>query len=114
MGKTDDSEKAIRDIIRLAEYTEITHHTPGRVRLKYSLWGLKAASNIDFEDLVRRIPGLLDADVRLLSRTIIINYAPELLPGDLWEDLQRIKKKPELANVVAARIKDLMERENRA
>jgi hypothetical protein len=43
MRDTDDSEKVVRDIIRLAVYTEITRHTRGRIHLKYSLLGLMPA-----------------------------------------------------------------------
>ena len=103
--------RVIRDIIGLAPYIEITRHIPGMVRLKFSLWGLTAARDIDFDALVRHIPGLLDTRVKLLSRSIVIDYDPVLIPGDLWEDLDRIKKKPELAVRVAERLQGLLLRD---
>jgi hypothetical protein len=108
MQITNDLKKAVRDIIRLAPYTVITRHTTGKVLLKYSMWGLTAARDIDFDALVHHIPGLLDARVKLLSRSIVIDYDPKLIPGDIWEDLDRIKKKPELAAGVAERLQGLL------
>jgi len=68
------------------------------------------ARDIDFDNLVSRIPGLLNAQVKLLSRSIIIDYDPKLLPGDLWDELNRIKTKPELALGVAERLQGLLAR----
>lgn len=102
------SKKAIRDIIRLAPYTKIDSHTSGRVSLKYSLRGLIPARDIDFDELVSQIPGLLNAKVKVFSRTIVIDYDPNLLPRDLWEDLDRVKTKPELALKVSDRLQKLL------
>ena len=109
MRDTNDSKKVVRDIVSIAPYTKITSHIPGRVCLKYSLMGLISAREIDFDELVRRIPGLLNAQVKVFSRTLVIDYDPKLLPGDLWEDLNRIKAKPELAISVADRLQRLLE-----
>jgi hypothetical protein len=108
MPETDNLANLVRDIIRLALYTEITSHTPGRVRLKYSL--RKSPLDLDPQDLVRRIPGLLSTRVKVFSSSIVIEYDPRLLPPDLWEDLNRIKKNPDLAADVAERLMGLFSR----
>jgi hypothetical protein len=108
MRRSTQQEKAVRDIIRLAPLTEIIRHTHGKVHLKYSMRALMRARDIDFDNLARSLPGLIHTQIKAFSKTIIISYDPEYLAADLWDDLNRIKTKPELALRVAERLEGLL------
>jgi hypothetical protein len=101
-------EKAIQDIISLAPHTEITNHTPGRVQLKLFFSGMKLITSIDFKSMGDAIAGIRDVQVKTLSRSAVIDYDPEAIPPDIWEDLDRIKKDPDSAAQVTQRLNALL------
>jgi hypothetical protein len=101
-------QKAIQQILRLAPHTEIAHHIPGRIRLKILVSGVNMARDLDFDAIARQIPGLLNAKAKVLSRSVVIDYDPRRLPPDLWEELGRVRARPELMSMLAERLQSLI------
>ena len=106
------SEEVIQNLITLAPHTEIAEHHQGKIRLKLLMSGLKVVKNIDFDALARCIPGLLSMNVKMLSRSVVIDYDPKRLPSDLWEDLVQIRHKPDTTPNVRGRLQDLLGQES--
>lgn len=102
----------IADILRFAPHTEIAHHIPGRIRLKLLESGIEIVQDVDFDAIVSCIPGLVNIQIKGLSKSVVINYDPQKLSGDLWEELNRIKKNPTLASKMALRLQALFEKGN--
>jgi hypothetical protein len=91
-----DNTIPVDDIIELASHTQIKRHTPGRIKLVLKYSGVKLIKKIDFSEVLTRIPGVLDTRVSILTRSVEVDYDPELLPYDLWEYLVRRNGSPEL------------------
>lgn len=103
-----DTEGFINDLLRLAPVVEITRHTRGRVRLKMFLRGVKVARQTDLARLADHCPGILGVEVRRLFRSVIIDYDPQRIPFSLWENLNRLKSRPGLAEAVRVELRELL------
>ena len=94
-------------LIDLAGQTEISHHIPGRIRLKVKLQGLLLAQDLEVEDLMKYFIGILDTRTNAAARSIIINYDEKVISPDLWERLVIVKNHPTLRESVKEALQSL-------
>jgi hypothetical protein len=100
-------EAIIQNIIRIAPYMNIHHHVPGRIRLKTNPAFLAAIRGIDFDNMIRSIPGVLDHRVNLPARSVVIEYDPRRLPYALWESVGHIRHNPGIVAQVTDQMRTL-------
>lgn len=102
--QTMDAERITEALLALAPHWTPSRHTSGRIELKFRLSGMNLALNSNWEDLIESIPGILDTRLQLLSKRIVIDYDPTILPPDLWEEIARLQEDPEAAAQVKKRL----------
>jgi hypothetical protein len=113
--RTDaDMETLIHTLVGLAAHAQIAHHQPGRIRLKISWEGLQSVQGLDLEAMMQDIPGVLHHRVNPMARSIVIDYDHHVLPCGLWELLGQVRRRPELKEEVAARLRALSRERVRA
>ncbi len=100
---------SIYDLFCLARHVSIVHHIPGRIRLRVSPSGVKAACEIDLNRLMSGIPGVLKTRINALVGSVVIDYDFKRLPPDLWESLVKCHRDRELAAEVESRLTKLWE-----
>ena len=105
-----DPDRITQGLLKVAAHVKIAHHIPGRVRLKISLPGLTTAQEVDWDNMVGSIPGVLSLRINPFALSAIIEYDEDQLPYDLWEDIAQVDGKPERAEKVSARLHSLFER----
>jgi hypothetical protein len=91
----------------LGPHSDVAKHVAGKIELKLRISGLNALMGNNWEGLIESIPGILSSRLQLLSRKIVIEYDPRVLPEDLWEDIARLKDEPDLEHHVRRRLKTL-------
>jgi hypothetical protein len=99
ISPTTVPEEIIDTVIQLAPYAEISHHIPGRIRLKISLTALGQFDAAVISRTIGAVPGVMNQRVNLHARSVVIEYDRKLIPYDLWELLGQIRARPELAPV---------------
>ncbi len=106
---TENGEKniLIDRLIDVASQTEISHHIPGRIRLKVKLSGLLLAQDLEVEYLTKYFNGILDARTNAAARSIIISYDKTVISPDLWERLVTVKNNPALRESVREALQSL-------
>jgi hypothetical protein len=107
-NNTSSTKDMVNTLLDLAPHTEIAHHVPGSIKLRLLFSGLPIFNEIDFEALTKAVPGILDTRVRLLARTVLIEYDPDRLPYDLWELMGALKDDPGLAENLRARLDEAL------
>ena len=95
-------------LIDVACQTEISHHIPGRIRLKVKLSGLLLAQDLETEYLMKYFNGILDARTNAAARSIVITYDKGVISPDLWERLVRVKNNPALRESVRETLQSLV------
>ena len=88
--KGEDLEIRSEDIVRIASYMSIIHHTKGRLRVRVSPKIENEARGItlkDIEALSNKIDGIEKLKINNLMGSITIIYDCEVFPYELWEDL---------------------------
>lgn len=88
-------------LVSLAPTIGIAHHVPGRIRLKLSPGaalpkGLALPPGEALRAAFLNIPGVNGLRLNLLARSCTIEYDPQRIAPDAWEDL--LGKKPALQN----------------
>jgi hypothetical protein len=81
---------ASEDIVRIASYMTIIHHTRGRLRVRVSPKIQGESKNISLEDiesLPSKIKGIESLKINRLMGSITISYDSAIFPRELWEDL---------------------------
>ncbi len=95
---TKEAEETIDSLVKLARYLEPLEHVSGRIKMSVPLTHLTSVmallGGIDVERGVKSIPGLKEYNVNLWSRSATINYDPNVLSFDLWNDFCTIKQEP--------------------
>ena len=103
-------EEVVDRFLDNIRYLKIAHHVNGRIRVKATWSGAKklATSNTaDLEDVISRIPGIVDYRVNKSALSIIINYDSETLPFELWEDVGSLNENPLNREDVKTRLLDI-------
>ena len=78
------------DIVRIASYMSIIHHTKGRLRVRVSPKIKNESKSVtlkDIETLPSKIDGIKKLKINKLMGSITIIYDCEVFPYELWEDL---------------------------
>lgn len=104
------AKDVVNVLLDLAPHTEIAHHVPGSIKLRLLWSGLPVFNGIDFEALMDAVPGVLETRVRLISRTVVIDYDPDRLPHGLWELVGKLKEEPQLAGRLRAHLEEVFDR----
>lgn len=97
----------VDSIIEIASHTDISRHTPGRIKLVLRPSGFKLIEKINLNEALSRMPGVLDIRPSLLTRSVEVDYDQNILPYDLWEYLVRLKGKPEVETKIKAYLQAL-------
>ena len=103
------AQDVVNMLVYLAPHTEIAHHTPGSIKLRLLWSGLAILDGIDLEAFIRAVPGILETRVRLLSRTVVIDYDQDRLQYNLWELLGQLKEAPQLEGSLRARLAEVLD-----
>lgn len=102
-------EQVVDILVQMAPHTEVASHDQGKIKFRLFWSGLGLLDRLNFEALMESIPGILNTRVRLLSRTIVIDYDQARLPRELWDDVARLKDQPEIAEQVGTRLRHILE-----
>lgn len=100
-------EEIIQAIMRFSQLAEIAHHIPGRVRLKFSPMVVQELKKVDPKRIAEKFPGILNLRVNQLALTTVVEYDPEIIEPEIWEDLVSLRYKPERSDYIAGRLRTL-------
>jgi hypothetical protein len=108
---TDQSTlaQAVNDLLLLAPHVELAGHTPGRITFRLKLSALSVAQSLDSARLAKELPGILKTDLKLFSRTVVIDYDPARLPPAVWEELGALGADPARLETARARLTGILE-----
>jgi hypothetical protein len=85
----------IHQLLDVVPHVNMIRHSPGRMELQITLSGLSKLNGMDLKAFGQSIPGILNIKPKLLSRSVIVFYDPDILPPGLFERLVQLKEKPE-------------------
>lgn len=98
------------DLLRLAKYVSIVHHSKGRIRLRVSLSIKKEADNFDVDRLQQSfskdIEGIKSVKINKLIGSITICYDEDIFPYSTWEELIAGDVSDELMQKIQSLIKE--------
>ena len=81
------AEDIISDLLILGKHARIIHHTPGRIRFRVSPSIERAAGKVDFDRLIKSIPGVIKTRINVIVGAVVIEYDPKRLSPELWESI---------------------------
>ncbi len=105
-------EEAVDAFLDNIRYLNIAHHVVGRIRVKANWNGARKLANEDpdtLEEIIGRVPGVVDYRVNKKALSVIINYDPEIIPFQLWEDVGSLGENPLNRQSVKSRLLDILE-----
>lgn len=100
-------EELIDHFLDLVRYFKIAHHVHGRIRVKAILNTAHRLADLDTDklnEILARIPGITNYRVNASALSVIIEYNPEMLPYDLWEEIGALRRNPLNLDAVRARL----------
>lgn len=76
----------------MRRHLHVAHHIPGRLRLRADAGLLELANqwrgpHMSLDEAIRRIEGIRDVRVNAAAATAVIEYEPESLPPEAWQQL---------------------------
>ncbi len=76
-------------LLKGREHLHIESHVPGRVRLKFDFSIVSSAPDLvdRGRDVIAAIRGIRDVDASLFARSLTVEYDPEVLPPEWWDQL---------------------------
>lgn len=98
------------DLISLAKYLSIIHHSKNRIRLRVNPSIKKEESNLDtnmIDLLPKQIDGIKDIKINKLIGSITINYDANIFNPNVWEELVAGNISEELMQKLQNLIKDV-------
>lgn len=95
---------SVKSLLHLANHFDVVHHIPGRIRIRFLPSAIKAIRESDVTNLTESLPGLLNVRVNLVVGSVVIEYDGRMLPYELWENIGKLRKRPDLASDIAAKI----------
>ena len=107
-------EELVDTFLDHARYLRIKHHVPGRIRVKATWNGAKKLSNsdgIEIDEIITLIPGIRDYRANPKALSVIINYDPEVLPFELWEEIGRLGEFPLHRDKIQHQLLEILNRE---
>lgn len=105
-------ETVVDEFLNHIRFFEIVHHVQGRIRVKAVLSSVKELNSFDrdqLEHIVARIPGITNYRVNPKALSVVIEYKPEILPYDLWEDVGSLESYPLKREEIRNRLIELLE-----
>ena len=84
---------AVEDyLIPLLEETEIVHHIPGRIRLRFNqsiLSKLPKLNGIEKEiqKIVNQIEAIKNIRLNLFAGSVVVQYDTDIFPPDFWQEV---------------------------
>ena len=99
-------------LIPLLEETEIAHHIPGRIRLRFNntiLTMLPKPNGIDKEiqKIADQIEAIKDVRLNLYAGSVVVQYDTDLLPPCFWQQVVEEKDLGRLREMVRTLLPDL-------
>ncbi|MDV7212058.1 HMA2 domain-containing protein [Azotobacter beijerinckii] len=71
-------------------YIRVVHHIQGRIRLKlvagYESLAGQGRQARQFQSILDRTPGVHGVRVNLLARSCTVEYDPQVIPVEAWDD----------------------------
>ncbi|HMK37509.1 MAG TPA: hypothetical protein VK463_20725 [Desulfomonilaceae bacterium] len=100
----NQAEQTIDVLVKLAHCVEPVEHVSGRIEMRVPLMKLASVmallDGIDLERGVESIPGLKEYSIDLWMRSATIDYDPNVLSFELWNDLCAIKENPSAERII--------------
>ena len=103
-----DIERVVDDLLGLAPHVNLVSHVPGRIVFKVRASVLRSPSLTSIEGLAERMPGIVDTRLKLLARTVTIDYDPAVLPPELWDELAALKEHPDGRDAFRSHLEELL------
>ncbi|MDR3554732.1 MAG: hypothetical protein P4L55_08250 [Syntrophobacteraceae bacterium] len=103
------AQSILGDLLILGKHARIVHHIPGRIRFRVSPSIERAASRVDFDRLMKSIPGVLKTRINVIVGTVVIEYDPQRLLPDMWELIAGCSGDPEASAQLEARLTSILE-----
>lgn len=103
----DDPLEALLDLVPSVQLLE---HSPGNLRLRFRLSSLAMVDRALFDTLSRAVPGILHTRASLFRRTLSIDYDPDRIGFDVWEEILSLHEHPEKRADVLNRLRVLVDR----
>ncbi len=94
----------VSDLLLLARHADIVHHIPGRIRLRLSPSVVKVAGDVDLDQLVRCLPGIIKTRINVIVGSVVIEYDCNRLSPDLWESIVKCKDDPDVVSEIEDRL----------
>jgi hypothetical protein len=92
---------AVNVLTEVARYVDPVKHQNGNIQMSVSFKNLagllSVISTIDLDAFKKSIPGLKDYTVSTWTLSATIQYDPDVLPSNLWNEFFRIKSDPAAA-----------------
>ncbi len=106
------NEEIVDRFLDHIRYLHIAHHVSGRIRVKASWQGARQLANVDRRDItsvIAKIPGISDYRVNKKALSVIIEYDPEILPYQLWQDVGSLGEYPMNRDRVRSQLLELLQ-----
>ncbi len=104
-------ENIVDDFLDHVRYLRVKHHVPGRIRVKASLNGAKKLISVGgtvIEETISAIPGIEDYRINKKALSVVIDYNPEILPFELWEDIGKLGEQPLYREQIKNQLLDIL------
>ncbi len=90
-------------LIPLLEETEIAHHIPGRIRLRFNntiltMWPKLNGIKKKVQGVLDQIEAIKDVRLNLYAGSVVVQYDTDLLPPGFWQqvveenDVERLRE----------------------
>jgi hypothetical protein len=105
---SDEAKQAIEILLKLAHLVDMSDRVKGRIEAKVSFSALGKVMSIlqgkDVDKGLKLIPGLKGYELSAWSRSATIQYDPNVIPEDLWDQFCAIRKDPSVEGAVRERL----------
>jgi hypothetical protein len=102
-------DKIIDFLCKLAPHTKVVRHEPGYLKVQVALSALGLFQDINLDDLKEQIPGILNSEIKLLSRSVLIEYDRTILPGRLLDELFDLNNEKGNEKQIRGKLRDFLE-----
>ena len=115
--KNLSDEEIVVGFLDHVRYFQVAHHIPGRIRIKAGWDGVKelAQANVserEIDEIIQRIPGIIDYRANKKALTVIIHYDKKVIPFQLWENIGTLKQDPARYDKLKASLLNLLQLNN--
>jgi hypothetical protein len=111
-----NTEEQVGLLLKLAFICTVKDRESGRITLKVGIMDLPRLTSLlteidDLEEEISRVPGYIShkTHIGLTGGSVVIRYDASVFPDDLWDDLSRLRDKPNTKDKVAQRLRSLFE-----